>query len=229
MLVTPSGIVIPARLLGEKEGTGAHVEVLLLKRREGDVWETLVKPGKKAKPGTKIIFGNGLLVGEVVDAIAIIFIVLVDVLMGTYQENKANNSAEALKKLVTTKVKVIRNNEMIKVDASELTIGDIVMLESGDKISADMRILESSNLAVDESILTGESVQVEKNNEVIYEHALLEEKRAEQAKTGAASEKRFPQSKTKQPVCRRTEIGSQTAAHDGRRIPRRSQCACANA
>ena len=68
-LVLNNTKVIPARLLGEKEGTGAHVEVLLLKRHEGDVWETLVKPGKKARPGARISFGNGLLVGEVVDVV----------------------------------------------------------------------------------------------------------------------------------------------------------------
>ena len=55
--------------MGEKEGTGAGIEVLLLKRKENDVWETLVKPGKKARPGARISFGNGLLVGEVVDVV----------------------------------------------------------------------------------------------------------------------------------------------------------------
>ncbi len=61
--------VIPARLIGEREGTGAKIEVLLLKRKTGDVWETLVKPGRKAKPGTRIQFGGGLLVGEVMDIV----------------------------------------------------------------------------------------------------------------------------------------------------------------
>ena len=68
-LVVNNTKVIPARLMGEREGTGASIEVLLLKRRENDVWETLVKPGRKAKPGTRILFGNGLLVGEVVDIV----------------------------------------------------------------------------------------------------------------------------------------------------------------
>lgn len=68
-LVLNNTKVIPARLYGVKEGTEAHIEILLLKRRENDVWETLVKPGKKAKPGTKIIFGDGLLVGEVIDVV----------------------------------------------------------------------------------------------------------------------------------------------------------------
>ena len=61
--------VLPARLIGEKEETGAKIEVLLLKRGADDVWETLVKPGRKAKPGTRISFGGGLLVGEVVDVV----------------------------------------------------------------------------------------------------------------------------------------------------------------
>ena len=61
--------VIPARLIGAREGTGAKIEVLLLKRGADDVWETLVKPGRKAKPGTRISFGDGLLVGEVIDVV----------------------------------------------------------------------------------------------------------------------------------------------------------------
>lgn len=61
--------VIPARLIGAKEETGAKIEVLLLKRKQNDVWETLVKPGRKAKTGTRISFGDGLLKGEVIDVV----------------------------------------------------------------------------------------------------------------------------------------------------------------
>lgn len=68
-LVLNNTKVIPARLFGVKEGTEAKIEILLLKRKENDIWETLVKPGKKAKPGTKIIFGEGLLTGEVIDVV----------------------------------------------------------------------------------------------------------------------------------------------------------------
>ena len=68
-LVINNTKVIPARLFGVKEGTEAKIEILLLKRHQGDIWETLVKPGKKAKIGTKIQFGDGLLVGEVVDIV----------------------------------------------------------------------------------------------------------------------------------------------------------------
>ena len=68
-LVINNTKVIPARLLGTKEDTGAAIEVLLLKRTENDIWEALVKPGKKCKVGAKIVFGDGLLVGEVVDIV----------------------------------------------------------------------------------------------------------------------------------------------------------------
>lgn len=61
--------VIPARLYGHKEDTGALIEILLLKRKEKDVWETLVKPGKKARPGARIVFGDGCLTGEVLDIV----------------------------------------------------------------------------------------------------------------------------------------------------------------
>lgn len=68
-LVLNNTKVIPARLMGVKEDTGATIEVLLLKRREKDVWETLVKPGKKAKPGTRLTFGDGSLKAEVLDVV----------------------------------------------------------------------------------------------------------------------------------------------------------------
>ena len=68
-LVLNNTKVIPARLLGEREGTGAHVEVLLLKRRSGDIWDTLVKPGKKCRPGARLSFGNGLLKAEVLETV----------------------------------------------------------------------------------------------------------------------------------------------------------------
>ena len=68
-LVINNTKVIPARLFGVKEGTEAKIEILLLKRKENDIWETLVKPGKKCKIGTKIVFGEGILTGEVVDIV----------------------------------------------------------------------------------------------------------------------------------------------------------------
>ena len=68
-LVINNTKVIPARLLGVREGTGAAIEVLLLRRRDGDVWETLVKPGRKCRPGTVVVFGGGLLKAEITDVV----------------------------------------------------------------------------------------------------------------------------------------------------------------
>ena len=66
-LVRNNTKVIPARLYGTREDTGAMIELLLLKRRENDIWETLVKPGKKARTGAVIVFGDGLLKGKIID------------------------------------------------------------------------------------------------------------------------------------------------------------------
>jgi len=117
-----------------------------------------------------------LIANEVIDAVAIFLIVLIDIIMGTYQENKANNTAEALAKLVTVKTRVVRDGKVVSIDSTNLTIGDYVLLESGDKISADLRIVEAHNFMVDESVLTGESVQVNKNSDIVNkENATINE------------------------------------------------------
>lgn len=86
-----------------------------------------------------------LIIGEVVDACAIIFIILIDLILGTFQEWKAEKTAESLQELIKDKVRVIRNGEETEVDSEELTIGDIILLESGDRISADARLIEVHN------------------------------------------------------------------------------------
>ena len=113
-----------------------------------------------------------LIGNEPIEALAIILIVLVDVSMGTYQENKANNTADALSKLVTVKTKVLRNGKEIVIDSADVVVGDFVFLESGDKISADLRIIEAHNFTVDESILTGESLAVNKHANPIKDDKL---------------------------------------------------------
>lgn len=123
-------------------------------------------------------------VGEVVDALVIAGIILVDAIMGTYQENKANTTAEALANLVTVKTNVLRDGDSIDIDAEELTVGDFVMLESGDKITADLRIVESQNFTVDESILTGESVQVTKSAATLKKDKLAIHDQANMAFSG---------------------------------------------
>ena len=108
-----------------------------------------------------------LLIGETIDALVILFIILVDVIMGTYQENKALKSAEALTKLLKTKAIVLRDGKRLEIDSEDLVVGDIILVESGTKITSDARIIECSNLRVDESALTGESLPEAKTNEVL--------------------------------------------------------------
>jgi len=117
------------------------------------------------------------IIGEAVDAFVIIFIILIDAIMGTYQENKALKSAEALSKMIKVKTKVIRDGKEKLVDSEQLVVGDILVLSSGDKITTDARIIECTNLQVDESILTGESIAASKNNEVLKEDAILAERK----------------------------------------------------
>lgn len=113
-----------------------------------------------------------LFIGEVTDAIAITAIVLIDLIMGTFQENKANNTALALSNLVKEKVTVLRDNKEMEILSTELVVGDIVLLSSGAKIGADLRLIEAHNFTVDESILTGESLPVEKQTKKLTSSSL---------------------------------------------------------
>lgn len=122
-----------------------------------------------------IIFS--FIVGEVIDACAILAIVLIDAILGTAQEWKAGKSAEALEKLIKVKVKVLRDNNEIEVESNQLVIGDVVLLEPGNKISADMRITESRNLTIDEAILTGESMNSVKNADVLKKDCVLADRK----------------------------------------------------
>ncbi len=103
-------------------------------------------------------------VGEKQDAIVILAIVVINALLGIYQEGKAEKSVEALQKMAAPIAKVKRNGKVVEIPSAEIVPGDIVMLEAGDIVPADLRLLEASNLKVDESSLTGESVAVEKIN-----------------------------------------------------------------
>src|SRR5690554_6860245 len=102
-------------------------------------------------------------VGEVKDAIVIMAIVIVNALLGIYQEGKAEKALEALKKMASPTAKVIRDGHAEEIPSSNIVPGDIVILDAGDIIPADIRLIESSNLKVEEASLTGESVPVEKN------------------------------------------------------------------
>ena len=101
------------------------------------------------------------------DAIIIMIVVIVNAIIGVIQENKAEESLEALKKLSAHASKVMRNGEIKVVPARELIPGDIVVLETGDYIPADIRLVETANLKVQEAALTGESVPIEKTTYTI--------------------------------------------------------------
>ncbi len=115
-------------------------------------------------------------VGEIVDGIAILFIVFVDAFLGTIQERHAANEADSLKNLVEVKTKVIRDGKEKVINSRDLVVGDIVLVESGDKISGDLRIIESSNLTIDESILTGESVAASKGEGIVLSSTILSDR-----------------------------------------------------
>ena len=164
---------------------------------EKDIKDRLIKYGKNVLPQKK---GNSvikiflkqfldpivilltitcfitLLIGEVLNGIAIAFIIFLDLLLGTFQEWKASKNASSLLEMIKVKVNVIRNGKEKVIDSSNLTVGDIVLLESGDKISADMRIIKANNLSVNESALTGESVNESKVDYAIDKNTVLSDR-----------------------------------------------------
>lgn len=108
--------------------------------------------------------------GELIDSIAIIAIVIINAFIGIYQEINAEKSLKALKKLSSPTTKVIRDGKIIQIKTREVVPGDIVILETGDKVGADLRVIEQKNLKVEEAFLTGESFPVEK-----FEHEIENE------------------------------------------------------
>lgn len=108
-----------------------------------------------------------MLVGEITDSIVIIAIVLINASLGIIQEGRAEKSLEALKKMASPNAKAIRDGVKDIVPANTLVPGDIVLIEAGDIVPADLRLLENFNLKIEEASLTGESVPVEKDSEAI--------------------------------------------------------------
>jgi Ca2+-transporting ATPase len=109
-----------------------------------------------------------LKVGDWPDVIIILAVILMNAIIGTVQEVKAQTSLDALKNLSSPESTVIRGGKRFKIKSSELVIGDIVVLEEGDTVGADLRLIESANLKANESSLTGESVPVEKSHKVVF-------------------------------------------------------------
>ena len=106
--------------------------------------------------------------GDWPDVIIILIVILMNAFIGTIQELKAQTSLEALKKMSSPESTVIRDGKRIKVKSSNLVPGDVVIIEEGDTIGADLRLIEAVNLKVNESSLTGESVPAEKDSNVVF-------------------------------------------------------------
>ncbi|WP_237056383.1 cation-translocating P-type ATPase [Microbulbifer sediminum] len=108
-------------------------------------------------------------VGKLADATFIGLILLLNALIGALQEHHAHRSAQALRKLMVNRIQVVRDGAAMELDGELLVPGDIVLLASGDRVPADVRLVESNGLEVDESVLTGESLPVEKNSSAMCE------------------------------------------------------------
>jgi Mg2+-importing ATPase len=117
-----------------------------------------------------VLIGASILsgfVGDVTSTAVIIAIVIVNGLMGFFQEHKSEKAIEKLREYITLRTKVIRNGEKSEIDARELVPGDIVALEIGDKVPADLRLIKTNQLSINESVLTGEPYPVEKNISIV--------------------------------------------------------------
>ncbi|ASW43615.1 calcium-translocating P-type ATPase, PMCA-type [Clostridium isatidis] len=109
------------------------------------------------------------ILGEVSDALIILLVIIINAVIGVVQESKAEKALEALKNLSTPKAVVKRDGEIFEIDSSDLVIGDIVVIDAGRYIPADIRLVEAANLKIEESAFTGESVPVEKHANIINE------------------------------------------------------------
>lgn len=105
--------------------------------------------------------------GDLKDALFILVVILLNATIGTVQEHRAEQSAHALQKLIKVKARVRREGQQITIDADELVPGDVVLLESGDKLPADLRLMQANSLSIDESFLTGESIASTKKIEIL--------------------------------------------------------------
>lgn len=105
--------------------------------------------------------------GGFADVIIIMFVVIINAVLGVYQESKAEKAIEALQEMTAATSKVIRDGKLIDVKSEEIVVGDIIVLEAGDSVPADCRIIENASMKIEESALTGESVPVNKTDEVL--------------------------------------------------------------
>ncbi len=146
-------------------------------RKPPMVWEALVHQVKN--PLIFILIAAAiasLVIGEATDAIFILIVILINSGLGAYQEYNAEKSAASLQNLLKIRARVRRGNKEFEIPSEELVPGDIVLLESGYKVPADLRLLETKNLSSDESFLTGESIAATKRTGLLPEHTGVSER-----------------------------------------------------
>ncbi|HEY9129847.1 MAG TPA: HAD-IC family P-type ATPase [Sulfurovum sp.] len=114
-----------------------------------------------------------LIIQEYTDAGFILLVLLINAVIGTYQEYSASKKAKLLQNLIKTNVMILRNGQIQEIDSSEVVTGDILLFEPGTKVAADVRVITGNNLLVDESLLTGESIDVHKDAEFISDNEKL--------------------------------------------------------
>ena len=155
------------KVASQKEKYGENA---LTGKEKKSIWSMIFEQFKDVMIVILIIAAIlSIFLGDTFEGAVIIGIVVLNAVLGTYQENRASNALEALKSMAAPKAKVIRGGNTISISSKEVVPGDIVLLEAGDYVPADMRLIESINLKIDESALTGESVAVEKDADASIE------------------------------------------------------------
>jgi len=143
---------------------------VLEKQKERSIWKIIF-----AQINNPVIYllsaaaALAFVFGDLAEGIAIIVVLLINTIIGFWMEYKAQKSMKALKEMDKIRARILRNNEEKKIDADQIVPGDILIVESGDLIAADARIIQATELAIDESPLTGESVPVTKSSDSIEE------------------------------------------------------------
>ena len=176
---TESGQDILVRLQSSNHGLSRQEAVARLEKYGHNTLPKSKSPGlfqvflhQFASPLIYVLLAAALVsivIGEFSDAAFIGAVLLINAIIGTIQEYSAQKSADALQKLVTTNVQVLRDGETYEVNSEKIVPGDIVLLESGARVPADIRLLNCHDLEIDESLLTGESLAVGKNHNMILD------------------------------------------------------------
>ena len=142
----------------------------LTSKKKNKILFMLLKQFKEIMLIVLIIAGIiSILLKEYSDSIIIFVVVIMNALLNFFQEFKADKEVENLKKLSTPLIYVRRENRIIQIPSNEIVIGDIIYLKTGDIVSADVRLIECSNLKINEASLTGESIEIEKHSNVVYD------------------------------------------------------------